>query len=292
MHVTLLSSFFAFVYDEGCLSIIHIFSGRSSWQTTRMTTATAWIDTALAMPLALVGLTFLLAGLVKGVVGLGLPTVAMAVLGSTMPPAEAAALLIVPSLVTNVWQLLAGRHLRTLLVRLWPMQLGVAIGTVAGSWLMHGHYTQAATVCLGITLVVYAAAGLANFRLATPPSAEPVLAPLIGSVTGIVTAATGVFVIPTVPYLQALGLEKDELVQAFGLSFTVSTIALALGLGLNGAFRPAIAGASALALIPAMAGMLLGQLVRTRVQPATFRLWLFIGLLALGAHIIIKGSMA
>jgi hypothetical protein len=107
-----------------------------------------------------------------------------------------------------------------------------------------------------------------------------------------VTAATGVFVIPTVPYLQALGLEKDELVQAFGLSFTVSTIALALGLGLNGAFRPAIAGASALALIPAMAGMLLGQLVRTRVQPATFRLWLFIGLLALGAHIIIKGSMA
>jgi hypothetical protein len=257
-----------------------------------MTNATAWIDTALAMPLALVGLTFLLAGLVKGVVGLGLPTVAMAVLGSTMPPAEAAALLIVPSLVTNVWQLLAGKHLRALLVRLWPMQLGVAIGTVAGSWLLQGHYTQAATVALGITLVVYAAAGLANFRLATPPWAEPVLAPLIGSVTGVVTAATGVFVIPTVPYLQALGLEKDVLVQALGLSFTVSTIALALGLGLNGAFHPAIAGASALALVPAMAGMLLGQVVRTRVQPATFRLWLFIGLLALGAHIIVKGSMA
>ncbi len=37
----------------------------------------------------------------------------------------------------------------------------------------------------------------------------------------------GVFAIPAVPYIGALGLSKDELIQALGLSFTVWTIALA-----------------------------------------------------------------
>ena len=58
---------------------------------------------------ALVAGTFLLAGLVKGVIGLGLPTVAMGLLGLAMPPVEAAAMLLVPSLVTNVQQLLSFR---------------------------------------------------------------------------------------------------------------------------------------------------------------------------------------
>ena len=52
--------------------------------------------------------TFLLAGLVKGVIGLGLPTIAMGLLAIVLPPAQAAALLVVPSFVTNVWQLAFG----------------------------------------------------------------------------------------------------------------------------------------------------------------------------------------
>lgn len=53
--------------------------------------------TMLAMSLAV----FLLAGFVKGVIGLGLPTVAVGLLSLVMPPVQAAALLILPSMVTN-----------------------------------------------------------------------------------------------------------------------------------------------------------------------------------------------
>ena len=63
---------------------------------------------------------FLLAGLVKGVVGLGLPTLAMALLALAMPPAQAAALLILPSLVTNVWQMRPWPTLAPMTRRLWP----------------------------------------------------------------------------------------------------------------------------------------------------------------------------
>jgi uncharacterized membrane protein YfcA len=232
--------------------------------------------------------TFALAGFVKGVIGLGLPTVAVGLLSVVMPPAHAAALLIVPSTVTNLWQLAAGPALGALLRRLWPMLLGVCAGTWAGSGLLSTG-SDRAVVALGIALVIYAAPCLVNVRLAVPPRAQIWLGPLIGAATGVVTAATGVFVIPAVPYLQALELEKDDLVQALGLSFTISTLALAASLAGEGAFDLSVAGASLVALVSACIGMLAGTWVRARVKPQPFRLCFFAGLLALGAHFALRG---
>ena len=196
---------------------------------------------------------FLLAGLVKGVVGLGLPTLAMALLALAMPPAQAAALLILPSLVTNVWQMRPWPTLAPMTRRLWPMQAGVVAGTLGGAWLLGAPAGAWAMQALGAALVVYGLWGLSGARVSqVPAGAERVLGPLVGAVTGLVTAATGVFVIPAVPYLQALGLSRDELVQAMGLSFTVSTVALAAGLMLNGQYSAAALSGSALMLLPAV----------------------------------------
>ena len=104
-----------------------------------------------------------------------------------------------------------------------------------------------------------------------PARIEPWLSPLVGLVTGLVTGGTGVFVIPAVPYVQSLGFEKDDLIQALGLSFTVSTVALAAGLALRGAYDPGNLWLSALALVPALAGMWLGQVARNRISPPAFR---------------------
>ena len=78
--------------------------------------------------LLFVGAVFFLAGFVKGVIGLGLPTIAMGLLAIVMPPVEAAGLLILPSLLTNAWQMIAGPALRPLLRRLWPTCLRCAWG--------------------------------------------------------------------------------------------------------------------------------------------------------------------
>ncbi len=233
--------------------------------------------------------TFLLTGLVKGVIGLGLPTVAMGLLGLAMPPAHAAALLLVPSLVTNVWQLFAGPHFGALLGRLRGMMLGILVGTLAGSGLITGTAAPTAAAALGGALALYALVGLAKLRLRVPPASERWAGPLVGAATGLVTGATGVFVIPAVPYLGSLGLERDDLVQALGLSFTASTLALAAGLAWHGALPLQAAGTSLLALAPALAGMALGGWLRARVRPETFRLCFFVGLLALGAELIWRG---
>jgi uncharacterized protein len=147
------------------------------------------------LPLAVATLTFLLAGFVKGVIGLGLPTVSMGLLSLVMAPAKAASLLIVPSFVTNVWQLAAGPSFTRLAYRLWPMLTGVIVGTLAGTGLLTGSHAGQAAVALGVLLMLYAVLGLTSVRFSGPPRAEWWLGPLIGALTGLVTAATGVFVI-------------------------------------------------------------------------------------------------
>jgi len=212
----------------------------------------------------------------------------MAFLTLTMPPADAAAILVLPSFVTNVWQL-AGPQLARLLRRLWSMQLASALATVATAHWLGAVSSAGAVAGLGAALMLYALTGLAPVRLELPAAVEPWLGPVVGAATGAVTAMTGVFVIPAVPYLHALRLSPDDLVQALGISFTVSTIALAISLAGEGQFGWPNAGASALALTAAFAGMILGTMLRARMAPATFRRWFFIGLLLLGAHLLLRG---
>jgi len=235
-----------------------------------------------------ISLTFVTAGLVKGVVGMGLPTVAIGVLSLVMAPAEAAAMLVVPSLVTNIWQLLAGPAFGALLRRLATMMLAVFAGTIISIGVLTGQSAPLAGAALGTVLALYGVVGLAAPRFAVPAKVEPWLSPPIGLVTGLVTGATGVFVIPAVPYLSSLGLAKEELIQALGLSFTVSTVALACALSLSGQFQLAAASNSLLAVVPALAGMFIGQRVRARLRPETFRRWFFIGLVALGVYMIAR----
>lgn len=111
---------------------------------------------------------FAFAGMIKGVVGLGLPTISMGLLATVMTPVEAAAILVLPSFVTNVWQMLAGPSLMQVFRRLWPMMLAVCFGTWAGTGFITGVVARYGTVLLGAALILYALMRLASVRLELP----------------------------------------------------------------------------------------------------------------------------
>jgi uncharacterized membrane protein YfcA len=239
-----------------------------------------------------IAVVFVLAGAIKGVIGLGLQVVPMGLLVLVMRPVEAAALLVIPSLVTNTWQLVSGPALGPLLRRLWPMMAGICLGTavvtLGGAGLSSGASGASAGLLVAVTIIAYAALGLSRFRLRLGLTQEPWAGPLAGLATGAITTATGIFVIPAVPYLAAIDLDKDELVQALGLSFLVSTIALAASLGHGGSLKADVASPAIAALAMAMVGMWLGQAIRARLDAATFRRFFFAGLLVLGLHILVR----
>jgi len=196
-----------------------------------------------------------------------------------MPLAEAAALLVIPSLVTNAWQRLA------------TLVGGLMAGTMLSPVGMATVDTKSATLGLGVMLTVYAMFGLCSMRFAVRPAHERWLSPAIGVIAGVVNASTGLFVMPIVPYLQSLDLEKDELVQALALCFTVGALALAFRLHHDGTTVLGHAAASTVALAAALAGMPLGNLLRARVNEQVFRRCFFVGLLALGGLLAAKAIL-
>ena len=234
--------------------------------------------------LPLVAAVFILAGAVKGVLGGGLPSISIGLLSVVMPIPLAAALVVAPSFVTNVWQSF-GPHFRILIRRIWLMLAGICVGAWLGAGLMTGAYAEWARTGLGLSLAIYAAIGLFNLRLSLPRQSEVWLALPVGVVTGFIAAGTGVFVIPSGPYLQAIGLNKDEMVQALGITFTVSTVVLGGIVAHAGSVQMVLLVPMVVALAASLIGMWIGQKVRSRFSEETFRRWFFIGLLLLGAHL-------
>jgi uncharacterized protein len=236
--------------------------------------------------LLLIAAALLIAGFIKGAIGLGLPTVSMGLLAVSMPPGHALAIVIVPAIVTNIWQTFGGPYLRDIVRRLWPLMVGTVVGIWLNAGMLTGPYARYGTIVLGVLLVIYAIVGLSKFSFRVARHNEKWIGGVVGLVTGTVSAATGVQVIPSMPYIQAIGMEKDELVQALGVFFTVATAALAFNLTSAGLMNASTALPGVVAMAGAFIGMFIGQAVRSRMQPEAFRRWFLIAMILLWIYLV------
>jgi len=238
--------------------------------------------------LAAILLTFLLAGTVKGIVGLGLPTVSLGLLVTFFDLPAAMALMLVPSVATNLWQAFAGGHAAAVAKRLWPFLLPAAATVPIGALALTRVDLAYLSALLGLLMALYGGIGLSGLRLSVPRASEAWAGPLTGAINGILTGLTGSFAVPGVMYLQAIGLPRDQLIQAMGMLFSVSTLALALSLGGSRLLSAELGLISLAGLVPALAGMAIGQRIRRRLDERTFRLLLFGALIILGVTILVR----
>lgn len=230
------------------------------------------------------------AGVVKGLTGMGLPTVGMALLSMIMPPADAAALIVMPAILTNLIQFVTGPRRLPTLRRFGFLGAAAILGTLMGALLLGGLESHLAPALLGGTLVVYGLFGLSRLAVTTPAALEPWLSPIMGFASGLLTGTTGVTVMPVAPYLQSLHLDKEDLVQALGLAFTLSTLALAATLTLDftagGDEKRALASLGA--LVPSFLGMEAGRRMRLAISASAFRQAFFACLVMLGANTLVR----
>ena len=241
--------------------------------------------------IAIIAVTFILAGLAKGVVGFGLPTVALAILTATIGLKEAMVLMLVPAFVTNVWRGLAPGALGAVLRRFWPLLAAGSVGTVAAAGVLARADEVLLSGLLGVLLCLYAAISMAAPRLPPPGRHERWLSPVVGAASGVLTGLTGSFVIPSVLYFQALAMERDVMIQTMGVWFLVATASLGVALGAHGLMPAGLGALSAAALVPALGGMWLGQRIRRKLSEARFRRVFFTALLLLGAYITVRAFL-
>jgi uncharacterized membrane protein YfcA len=170
------------------------------------------------------------------------------------------------------------------------MLVFVCLGTGFGIHFLTTTTSLWPNITLGSVLAVYGLIALLHPKFIIPEKNEALLSPVIGGLTGVLTGATGVFVMPAVAFMSSLNLSKDELIQALGLSFTVSTISLAVGLGLSASFSQSHLIISLLAVLPSMLGMFIGQKSRNKMDPLAFRKYFFCALIILGIYIAVHSS--
>ena len=236
--------------------------------------------------ITIVVVTFLLAGVVKGVIGLGLPTVSLAILSVAIDLPSAMLLLLAPSFVTNLWQAVIGGNGRLLLVKIWPFLFTATVTVWIGATALTRVDVPWLLGLLGVVLVGYSGISLVGFRFSLTSRQESWTGPIMGVFNGILTGMTGSFVVPGVMYLQAIGLSRDQLIQSLGMLFTLSTLALAGALQGNGLLSARLGILSVLAVVPAILGMIAGQHIRQSISKKKFQKIFFVALLLSGLYII------
>jgi uncharacterized membrane protein YfcA len=230
--------------------------------------------------------TFLLAGFIKGVIGMGLPVVALAFLGSTLGVREALTIMLIPGLVTNTWQALSGPAFGMLIGRLWSFLAASCVGIWFGVAVLAGAKSETMIALLGITLCTYCAVTMLRVHMPPPGKREPWMSPLMGGLGGVMFGMTGIMIVPAILYLQTLGFRRNVFVQALGITFVTITLALGTSLTGRGLMTQDLVLMSLTALVPTATGLALGQRYRHHISEERFKRIFFVALFVIGLDML------
>jgi uncharacterized membrane protein YfcA len=227
---------------------------------------------------------FIVAGIAKGAIGIGLPPIAIGLMTLALPLGDALAIMTIPTLMTNVFQAFYGGHFVALMRRFGAMAVASAVGVIGVAVTLDKLGAPGMTGWLGLLLVLYASLALFAWRPIMPRAGEWWANPLIGLASGAVAGITGMAAVPFLPYMQSLQISRNELVQGLGIIFLFIMGALLAALVHQNIFNTANMIGGAAALAPTFLGVWIGQKLRHAASPETFRKIFLAGMLALGLH--------
>ena len=238
-----------------------------------------------AYQMTVIAVAFIVAGIAKGAIGMGMPPIAIGLMSFALPLESAIAIKVVPTMVTNIWQAIYGGGFKPLMRRFGTMAV-TAMVAILGVGLLFSNLGSPQTAgWVGLLLVLYSVLALTAWRPHVPRRFEWWANPLVGALSGAVAGTTGVAAIPFLPYMQSLEMDSHELVQSLGIMFLFITGMIAVSLGLHGAYHLTNSLGSVAAIAPTMAGVWLGQRARRRLSPQTFRKVFLVGMLLVGLHL-------
>ena len=239
---------------------------------------------------ALVTAAFLIGGFIKGAIGLGLPPVALAFMAAPMGVKAAMGIMLGPTIITNIWQALAGPSLMVLIRRLWSYLLAASVGIWFGVDILAATSGDFLLGALGLFLAVYSLVSLMSPQIPPPGHREKYLSPIAGGLGGIVFGLTGTFIVPGILYLQALGLKREMMVQALGLTFITISCSLAISFSRHQLVPWDMALIAGYAVVPTVIGLMFGTRLRHKISEAQFRRIFFIALLVAGVYMLVRAT--
>jgi uncharacterized membrane protein YfcA len=228
------------------------------------------------------------AGVVKGVVGIGIPMVSIALLSLAISVPQAVSLLPVPILVANTWQAFRGGRFKSSLRRFRPLIVALAFGMVIGALLLKHVDDRVLQAVIGIAVMLFSITSLNTPELRVPARAERWLGAVAGAGGGVLGGMSSLFGPPILMFLVSLHLSKDEFVAVIGTVYLLGGVFLLAALAGVRVMGPNEVALSALATPPLLAGMALGQWLRSKISQEVFRTGLLVTVLLIGASLLLR----
>lgn len=237
--------------------------------------------------LVIVYASFFAAAFIKGVTGLGFVSLCLPVISSFIDIRTAIPLVVLPSLLSNVMLIAETKRFTESVRRFWLLYLSAFPGLYAGISLLHHAGNSAAKIVLGGASIAYSLFLLLRIEFTIGRDAERRVTIPVGLVNGFLNGFTGTQVMPMLPYLIALGLDRRLLISAINLGFTFSTLVLLVLLNEFGFLSGDIFKASIAGVIPVAAGIYLGSKLRHRLSDDRFRIAILLILMVIGINLIL-----
>ena len=247
------------------------------------------LDAYSPLQIAIILAVYFGAASAKGVTGLGFSTTCLPFLALTVGLKEALPLLIIPSVSSNIAVQIGAGQFAATIRRFWPMLLATLPGLILGLWLLGSVDGDSAGVVLGCVLIAYCAFAFLNPDTRLPRHLEKPLAPVSGFLTGMINGVTGSQVMPSMPFLMALHLQRNMFIQAINCSFTLSSVVMMIGLSRLGIVSISAIIVGCIGIFVAIAGIRLGERLRDRLDAGQFRLAVLIMLGLLGLSLVVRG---
>jgi len=234
-------------------------------------------------------LVYLLSGTIKGIVGIGLPTASIGLMSQFTDPRSAIALVIVPMVVTNAWQIYrSGYALRTA-KRYAPFGVMLCIFIFISSGFAKYIGPAMLQVCVGLVVTLFAVDSLWRKPFVLNPRYDFPVQISAGILGGAMGGIAGIWSPTMVGYLIARQVDKDEFVRALGFMIFVGSIFLCFGYIKAGFLSESVAKLSALMVVPALIGFSLGEIIRQRLGAERFRRVVLIFFIVMGLNLVRRG---
>lgn len=226
-----------------------------------------------------VAAVFLIAGVIKGTLGIGLPTVSVGIMSQFLPPHTAIAIVVFPIVVSNFWQVVRERAGIETVRRYWLLIVTLVVSLWLTTFFVVRTSPELLLAAIGVAIVTFAATSLFGKTPELPERYEKPAQFVAGTSAGILGGLTSIWAPPIVTYMLARRTGPSEFVKAVGLFLFVGSIPLMVGFWQAGMLTGNIAGISAIMVVPTVVGFTFGEVLRRRMSPDTFRkvlLWMFL----------------
>lgn len=236
--------------------------------------------------LAVVGL--LAAGAIKGATGIGYSSCALPFLVATVGLQPAVAILVIPAIATNIMVVISTGHVRDTVREFWPLYVSTFPGILMGIAIFGAIDHRIATKILALAIVTYGVYGLLKPDVRLPTSMARVARAPVGFVSGMLAGLTGSQVLPLVPYMLSLKLDANRFTQAVNLAVIVTSGFLGVGLFMANMFDGSSLVLSTAAVVPALMGVQLGNVIRTRIVAHRYKSVVTVVLVMIGLSLLVK----